>query len=433
MSGVSASAETRLLRRTRGRLVAWSGGLTLAVLVVLGPLIYISVARALAEAATADLDQRVGDIVPLVVADAGGPVESPGATPVVGPAIGISFLGPAAGSLALVVEPDGKVAGVGDVSNALGLPDRESLAAARAEGTDVRERQVAGLPVRMLSRAVDTARGTYVVQVVQGLEAELRALETLRAVLVVGGTAVVIAALIVGWVYADRALVPIRDSMRRQREFAADAGHELRTPLTIVKGAVEEARRQPRAVAAPGGPLDEIDIQADRLAELVDELLIFARVQAGTLELEQKPVRLDEVTVETVERFQRFARANSVQLQTDLLPITLLGDPRRLSQLIGVLVDNAIRHSPPGGLVTVSVGQDGGGATIAVNDQGPGIPPHEIGRIFERYYRAQGASAGGLGLGLAIAKWITDGHGGTITATNRPTGGASFRVKFPLR
>jgi two-component system, OmpR family, sensor histidine kinase CiaH len=431
MSLAPATAEGRLLRSTRWRLVAWSGGLTLAALVVLGGLIYLSVARSLESEARAELERRAVEVAPVVVRrgqlEPGGPISVPSE----GPTVGVSFLGPASGSLALVVQPDGSVAGLSDLVEQLGLPDEEGIAAARTGATDVRTATVVGQPVRILSRPVETPAGTFVVQVLQDLGAEERALASLRTILLLGGLGVMAAAIALGWLYAGRALVPIRDSMRRQREFAADAGHELRNPLAIVKAAVEEARRQPMAVGVAGGPLDEIDLQADRLTELVDELLVFARMQAGTLELERVPLRMDEAVVAVVERLGPLARTAGVEVSAEVAPITVAGDRRRLEQLVGVLLDNAIRHSPRDGRVAVGLRASGAGIELAVEDRGPGIPAEELERVFDRYYRARTATAGGVGLGLAIARWITEGHGGSITAQNGDGGGARFVVRLP--
>ena len=431
MTSPPTTAEGRLLRGTRWRLVAWSGGLTLGALLVLGGLIYASVAGSLASAAQEALERRAVDMAPRILVtgrlDAGEQI----AIPMNGPSLGVSFLGPASGSLAMGVAPNDQVAGLSGLVDALGLPDEEGVAAARTGVTDVRERQVAGRDVRILSYPVETPAGLYVIQVLEDLAPEQQALAALRTVLLLGGFGVLAVALLLGWLYAGRALVPIRESMRRQREFAADAGHELRTPLAVVKAAVEDARRRPGAAAEAGGPLDEIDGQADRLTELVDELLVFARMQAGTLELDRASVRLDEAVVTVKQRLDRLAREAGVTVTADLAPTAIVGDRRRLEQLVGILLDNAIRHSPRGGGVLIGLTGSEAGVVLTVEDVGPGIAPDELERVFDRYYRARTASAGGIGLGLAIARWIAEGHAGRIEAQNRPAGGARFVVTLP--
>jgi two-component system sensor histidine kinase CiaH len=425
----SGPAESRVLRATRWRLVAWSGGLTLAVLLVLGATIYFSVTRFMAEEARDVLERRAALMAPIIVV--GGVQQGPISIAFDEATAGVTFLGPASGSLALIVSPGGLVSGIpGPLVRTLGLPDDAGVDAAKAGTTDVRDGEVAGRRVRILSLPVETEEGTYVVQVLQDIAAEERALAALRTVLLVGGLAVLAAALLLGWFYAGRALVPIRESMRRQREFAADAGHELRTPLAVVMAAVEDAGRSPGG-GRVASPLDEIERQADRLTELVDELLVFARMEAGTIELERTPVRLDEAVVAATERLTLLARGADVSLEASPRPVTVVGDRRRLEQLIGILADNAIRHSPSGGTVRIGLEDVDRSAVLTVDDDGPGIPHDELPRVFDRFYRARTATMGGVGLGLAIARWVAEGHGGSVAAENRPGGGARFIVSLP--
>ena len=115
----------------------------------------------------------------------------------------------------------------------------------------------------------------------------------------------------------------------------------------------------------------------------------------------------------------------------DPQPAVVTGDPARLRQLVMILVDNAIRHTPSGGHVAVAVRSDPMGATLTVDDDGPGIREEDLPHVFERFYRAPGAPGGGTGLGLAIAHWIVERHGGRIAVANRPSGGAAFAVRLP--
>ncbi len=119
-------------------------------------------------------------------------------------------------------------------------------------------------------------------------------------------------------------------------------------------------------------------------------------------------------------------------LEVDPEPAEVAGDPARLRQLVSILVDNAIRHAPAGSRVDVRVRQDGGDAVLTVEDEGSGVRPEDLPRVFDRFYRAAGAPGGGTGLGLAIAAWIVERHGGRIAAANRDEGGARFTVRLPL-
>jgi signal transduction histidine kinase len=125
------------------------------------------------------------------------------------------------------------------------------------------------------------------------------------------------------------------------------------------------------------------------------------------------------------------AAGRGLGLEPDLAPAPIVGDEARLRQLVRILLDNAIRHSAPGGTVRMTVRPRAGGATLVVEDEGTGIRPADLPHLFERFWRAPGAPSGGTGLGLAIAAWIVDRHRGTITAGNREPHGARFEVQLP--
>jgi len=248
-------------------------------------------------------------------------------------------------------------------------------------------------------------------------------------VLVVGGLVVDGAATAVGFVYAGRALVPIRDSLRRQREFAADASHELRTPLTVVRGSVEDLRRHADdPVSEVGDALEDIEAEVGHLTSLVDDLLLLARTDSGAVELRREQVDLAEIAAEAVASVRPVADARGVEIRLDAAPASLTGDPDRLRQLVAILVDNALRHSSPGGRITVVI-LPGSHPSVSVEDEGPGIRAEDMPHLFDRFWRAPDAPAGGTGLGLAIARWIAERHDGRISAGNRPNGsGARFEV-----
>jgi hypothetical protein len=203
------------------------------------------------------------------------------------------------GTLAFVVGPnDAAFPDVTQVFDAQ-LPNTTGVDAARLTGESIELADVDGTPVRILSHLVSVGEQPFVIQVVADRIAEERALAVLLTVLAVGGLLVLAIALGVGWLYAERALIPIRDAMRRQRDFAADASHELRTPLSVVKGSVAHLRRHPdQPVGDVGDALDDIEAETDRLGALVDDLLLLARSDSGALELAVEPTDLGEVTLD---------------------------------------------------------------------------------------------------------------------------------------
>jgi two-component system, OmpR family, sensor histidine kinase CiaH len=438
----TSDADARLIRSVRWRLVGWSGGTTLLVLIVLAIALYASVANSLASTGVSQLNDRAADFQRYI--ETGRPGPGPG-----GPSADFGFGGDQAGTFALLLGPQGDMlAGPGGFSVPAGLPDAKSIDEAKAAGRDLRTSTISftgssgqiQVPVRILTiKATNPTAGTFFVQVVQDRTTEARTLAALLLVLLVGGGLVVLVAVGFGAVYARRALVPIRESLgaqrlalRRQREFAADASHELRTPLTVIRASVEYLRRHAdEPVAAVGDALRDIDDEVRQMTSMVEDLLLLARSDSGAVTLERVPLQLDDVAAEATAALSAPAAARGVRLLVDPEPAPISGDPARLRQLVMILVDNAIRHSPAGGEVRIGVRSLDGTATLAVADQGPGIRSADLPHLFDRFWRAAGAPAGGTGLGLSIAKWIAEQHAGSIAASSPEGGGARFEVRLP--
>ena len=428
--GPRDGGDAALLRRTRLRLLAWSGGLTLLILVLLGAALYAAVSGSLATRGTDLLAARADGLARLL--------QRPGQIPdrfVLGPGFG----GESSGTLALIVRPDGTLVGPAELQTITGLPNLAGVAAARAGSTDVRQVEVSSIAVRVYSVAVTRSDGAYVVQVLGERSSEVQLLSTLLSVLTFGGLAALLLALAAGYVYAGRALIPVRASMdrrdaalQRQREFTANASHELRTPLTIIRASVADLRRnRKQPVEKVGEALDDIDVEVSHLTALVEDLLLLARTDSGALALERTPLDLADVAAEAAGPLTPVAAQRGVRLEVDPRPAQVAGDPLRLRQLVTILADNALAHSPAGTTVAVRIRPEGTDAVLTIDDQGPGIRDEDLPRIFERFWRADNAPAGGTGLGLSIAAWIVEAHGGAISAANRPEGGARFEVRLP--
>jgi signal transduction histidine kinase len=427
--------DAALVRRVRWRLLAWSGGSTLVVLIALGSLLYAAVASSLAGAATDQLAGRAKNIVNGVLTGvpSGPPPPVKGITTVEGQP-GLVIGGPASGTVAILTSVDG--ADVAVSKQPFELVDKEALNRAAQSGQQiVTEATIAGVPWRVFTAPIVTPGGTMLVQVLGDRTDEQRTLSVLLIVLIAGGLVALAASAGVGWLYAERALVPIRDAMRRQREFAADASHELRTPLAIVSGSIDHLRRnRDRPVAEVGAALDDIDAGTKRLTALVDDLLVLARTDSGAIELDRAPTDLGELALDAVGELASVARAADVEIRIDAEPVSFSGDVDRLRQLVVILVDNAIRHASAAGGRSVQVSVNGveDSAVLIVDDDGRGLRPEDLPRVFDRFWRAPDAPPGGTGLGLAIARWIVERHGGTIAAVNRPSGGARFEVRLPI-
>jgi len=423
------TADSAMIRHVRRNLVLWSGGTTLLILVALAVALYLAAASSLANAGIAQLDARMGII--------GGQRPDPEDAA----RYGFIFGGGGSGTYALILDPNGDlIQGPRDPGPPRGLPYEPGVKSAAANGRVIQTTVIGDTPVRILTQTAEVpGRGTFTIQIVQDRTTEQQTLQVIQIVLIVGGLLVLIVSFGFGTIYARRALVPIRVSLtsqrtalRRQREFAADASHELRTPLTVIRSSVEHLERhRDEPVASVGTALEDIDDEVRHMTAMVEDLLLLARSDSGAVALEHLPVDLGDVAADGASAMAKPASARGVRVEVDPQPAVVVGDPARLRQLVMILVDNAIRHSPIDGLVGVAVRADGTGASLMVQDDGPGIRPEDLPHLFERFYRAPGSPGGGTGLGLAIAAWIVQQHGGRIEVSNRTEGGARFVVSLP--
>ncbi len=232
----------------------------------------------------------------------------------------------------------------------------------------------------------------------------------------------------------ERAFAERAASEERLRRFLADASHELRTPLTSIRGYSEMfdrgARDRPEDLATS---MRYIRAEADRMSEMVNDLLLLARLDRER-PLEQEEVDLREVVEDAVHAANVSAPERVISF-TGAGPLWVEGDAGRLRQVADNLLANAVRHTPPGTPVGVQLQSVGGSALLEVHDHGPGIPPEEQDRIFEPFHRAdpsRSRNTGGMGLGLAIVAAITRAHGGAVGVSSNGNGGATFWVRLPL-
>jgi heavy metal sensor kinase len=225
------------------------------------------------------------------------------------------------------------------------------------------------------------------------------------------------------------------ESFRQVRQFSADASHELQTPLTILKGEIEVALRSDRTPEEYQQVLTSSLEEIERISRLVEGLLLLARADSGVLRMDHKPVALDELAAEVAAQMQKMANGQGLSLHLeDLAPVTISGDRDQLQRLLLNLIDNAIKYTPAGGSITLSLRHEDGQALISVMDTGIGLSAAEQAQIFTRFYRAAAArsqSGGGAGLGLCIAQSIAEAHGGTIQVLSHPGQGSTFTVVLP--
>ncbi len=218
-----------------------------------------------------------------------------------------------------------------------------------------------------------------------------------------------------------------------QHRFLADVSHELRTPLTVIKGNVDLMRRMKEFDPES---LDSIDQEAGRLTRLVTDLLLIAKAEAGQLPLTKSTVELDSLLIEVFTEMRVLAGSKVRLRLAEIDQLQVTGDRDRLKQVLINLVANAVKFTPVDGEVFLSLSRSGDHAKLIVRDTGPGIPVKDLPHIFERFYRAEKSRtrsvAAGFGLGLSIAQWIVEQHGGKIEVSSAEGRGTTFAVWIPL-
>jgi PAS domain S-box-containing protein len=240
----------------------------------------------------------------------------------------------------------------------------------------------------------------------------------------------------VGRIWTLREVTADKELERMRDAFVATVSHELRTPLTSISGFLEMLQDEEHRIGDTGRTyLDVIRRSAERLHHLVEDLLLVAQIEARRVDLQHEPIDLAFVAERAVEAVRPWASEKHVrvELNTDDVP-TILGDERRIGQVLDNLLSNAVKFSRDGGVVDVAVGSNDGAAEIVVTDHGIGIAADEQGHVFSRFYRARTANelaVPGTGLGLAITRTLVDQHGGTIELASREGEGTSVTVRLP--
>jgi heavy metal sensor kinase len=235
----------------------------------------------------------------------------------------------------------------------------------------------------------------------------------------------------------NRMLDRLQAAVERERRLLDDASHELRTPLANLKAELDLALRRSRTEVELISALRSAAEETDRLTRLAEDLLVLARADAGRLPIHREDVDMGRLVRETVTSFRgRVADLGLIFETTIADDVTAWVDPIRVQQVLANLIDNAIRHTPRGGRVVVTLHRGPASVTLRVTDTGDGFPPAFLQHAFEPFSRSDAARSrtdGGAGLGLAIVRAVAEAHGGTAEASNRPEGGASVAVRIPSK
>uniref|UniRef100_Q01RB1 histidine kinase n=1 Tax=Solibacter usitatus (strain Ellin6076) TaxID=234267 RepID=Q01RB1_SOLUE len=339
---------------------------------------------------------------------------------------------------------------------------------------------VQGHMLRFYSQRISVNGKVYTVQVAAPVDEALEALERFRVILAFAAPLLLIAASAGGYWISRRALAPVDEisraaqrisienltdrlqvpqtgdqlqrlsetlnemlsrleaSVRRMTQFTADASHELRAPVSLIRTTAEVAAlKRDRPASEYLEALDGIQEEAERTSQVVDSLMLLARTDSGKEMLDCVPVDACAVVREAAEQGERLAQNRGVEFSIDVpnSSIRIQADAEALRRALLILMDNAAKYTPSGGSIKVAVASRDGFAQASVSDTGIGIASQDMPHLFDRFWRADKARSreqGGAGLGLSIAKWIVDMHGGSISVQSEPGKGSVFTIQVPL-
>ncbi|KON66771.1 histidine kinase [Peribacillus butanolivorans] len=300
---------------------------------------------------------------------------------------------------------------------------------------EIEEISVNGATYRALSTKVDTEYGEMTVQFIRNVDTEKEMLDRLLLILFVGGGIGSLVAVGAGYLLAGRALIPVKKSWDQQQQFVSDASHEIRTPLAVIQSRADLLFQSPNAtIEEKAVDISIISKEVRRLNKLVNGLLTLTRTDSNQMEVKKASFFLDDLLLEIVEQYTDIASFEEKTI-TSYAPnqVVFLGDKERTHQLLVILVDNAMKFTDEGGVISISCVKNSSSIILSVEDNGKGIPQEEIPKIFNRFYQIeQSRSANeGSGLGLSIAEWIVNTHQGTIKVTSEPNTSTRFEITFP--
>jgi heavy metal sensor kinase len=467
-----------MIETVRARLTLWYVTALAVVLVVVGGLIYVLLARAL----YARIDDNLRAVMQIAMTSLANDLAEGQDTEDAARSTARELASNQ--QMLAIYDPAGRLLGEegrdDDLQLALPpldtMPTGEELLLTVAEAKDEDDRH--RLAFRRV--AVGPARTEFVVAVGNSLEPTDEELESLREILGFVVPMALVAAGFGGWFLARQSLSPVvamaerarkigvenlserlpvanpRDelgrlaetfnellgrleaSLTQQRQFMADASHELRTPVATARTAASVALQQPRREEHEyRETLEIIEGQTSRLSRIVDDMFTLARADAGNYPVRITPMYLDEVVDEVVRAARVLASARDVSIERVTISSAAFdGDEGLIRRLIVNLLDNATRYAPQGSTVRAELEQTDGRYVLSISDEGPGIPPEIQPRIFERLYRGDAARGrnqpdGGAGLGLALARWIANVHGGEVTLAHSSAAGTTFAVSLP--
>lgn len=284
----------------------------------------------------------------------------------------------------------------------------------------------------------ETSEKDEFIQLLMNVDVEQEMLYNLLKILIIGGSFIIILSIGISWYLTNKSMISIIQSLKRQREFVEDASHELRTPLTIIQSKLELLLKEPNAKI-----IDKLEYispalsETRRISKMVGNLLTLARADSNVTELEKETVDMESLINETIEPYREMGELAGKQVcficNGDQ---HLICDKGRIHQLIIILLDNALKYTNEGGNIRVITSRKENKFVISVEDDGIGVEKENRQRIFQRFFREDASrtrETGGSGLGLSIANWIVQQHGGNIKCLENSPRGTVMKVTLPSK
>ena len=312
--------------------------------------------------------------------------------------------------------------------------DSQASQAALRNGSDLRTTRLSdGTRLRLLTYRVQSSSGPAVLQAGRTLVDQDRVLSQFWIGLVIFGSISSALLGLLSWWLSGRSLRATQRAWEQQQAFVSNASHELRTPLTLIKASAEVSLRG-QAQGEQRQLLQDILDETDYMSRLVDDLLLLSRLDTRRIQLQREPVSLPELIEETVRQAEKLAAGKGIRFGIGRTGGVILGDPTRLRQVLLILIDNAIRFTPQGGLIRLETVSRRKTYQIVVQDNGQGIAPEHLPHLFERFYQANPTGEGlarNNGLGLSIAKKVIEIQGGEISIESQLGVGTRVLVELP--
>lgn len=300
----------------------------------------------------------------------------------------------------------------------LKLPDQSALLSARENGADFRDIYTdSGLHVRLYTHLMPEGAPAAYLQLGRLLTEDDRVKHRLLLFLFISGMLITVTSGTISWWLTGRSLRSTRQLWEQQQTFVANASHELRTPLTLIRASTQVLQLSIDGSNPQKELLDDVLVETDYMSRLVDDMLMLSRLDAGQLKLDLAPIELADLLPKVARPFVTLAREQEVNICVAGAQGTILADRTRFRQVLLILLNNSLRHTSPGGSITLESKLAGDRVIITVADTGQGIPLNDLPHVFERFYKASNSRSEkrSAGLGLSIAKPLIELHKGDIT------------------